>query len=153
MALLEGIGKITVVCAASPGYIVTRLQALIMNEAARMIEDGVATADDIDQATRYGLGLRFVAMGVVEFIDFGGVDILHHASRYLAQHLSAERYTAPPVVGRLVAQGHIGLKSGQGFYDQRHRDADAYRLDVLRRLLAMLRQVGAYRPPGADPTG
>lgn len=146
--LLEGIGKITVRCAAAPGYIVPRLQALIMNEAARMIEEGVASAGDIDKATRYGLGLRFAAMGVVEFIDFGGVDILHRASGYLAGHLSAPRYTAPPIVARLMAQGHIGVKSGQGFYDHRDRDPQVERRDVLQRLLAMLRHVGAYRPPG-----
>ena len=55
-----------------------------MNEAARMIEEGAATAEEIDKATRYGLGLRFAALGVVEFIDFGGCDILHHASREMA---------------------------------------------------------------------
>ena len=55
-----------------------------MNEAARMVEEGAATAEEIDKATRYGLGLRFAALGVVEFIDFGGADILHHASREMA---------------------------------------------------------------------
>ena len=83
-ALMEGIGKLPVVCGPTPGYIVPRLQALIMNEAARMIEEGAATAEEIDKATRYGLGLRFAAIGVVEFIDFGGSDILHHASREMA---------------------------------------------------------------------
>ena len=86
-ALLEGIGKLPVVCGPAPGYIVPRLQALIMNEAARMVEEGVATAEEIDKATRYGLGLRFAAIGVVEFIDFGGNDILHHASRDMAASL------------------------------------------------------------------
>ena len=74
-AMLEGIGKLPVVCGVAPGYIVPRLQALIMNEAARMIEEGVASAEEIDRATAYGLGLRFAAIGVVEFIDFGGADI------------------------------------------------------------------------------
>lgn len=83
-ALMEAIGKLPVVCGASPGYIVPRLQALVMNEAARMIEEGAATAEEIDKATRYGLGLRFAALGVVEFIDFGGCDILHHASREMS---------------------------------------------------------------------
>src|SRR5205085_12085974 len=81
---MEAIGKLPVVCGAAPGYIVPRLQALIMNEAARMVEEGVATAEEIDKATRYGMGLRFAALGVVEFIDFGGCDILYHASREMA---------------------------------------------------------------------
>jgi 3-hydroxybutyryl-CoA dehydrogenase len=146
-AMLEDIGKVPVTCGPAPGYIVPRLQALIMNEAARMIEEGVATAEDIDRATRNGLGLRFAAMGVVEFIDFGGNDILYHASRYLASTLSRERYTAPAIVDRMMHAGHNGLRSGRGFYDYAGRDVDAYRKDVLSRTLAMLRHAGLQRPP------
>jgi 3-hydroxybutyryl-CoA dehydrogenase len=148
--LLQGIGKQTVACGPAPGYIVPRLQALIMNEAARMVEEGVATAEDIDKATRYGLGLRFAAMGVVEFIDFGGNDILYHASRYLAHTLSKERYTAPAIVDTMMAEGRNGLKSGQGFYDYRGTDVAAYRLDVLQRTLGMLKHAGQFKPPILD---
>ena len=145
--LLEAIGKVPVLCGPAPGYIVPRLQALIMNEAARMVEEGVATPEDIDKATRYGLGLRFAAMGVIEFIDFGGNDILYYASRYLSQTLSRERYTAPAIVDRLMHEGRIGLKTGEGFYDYRGRDVTAYRKDVLARTLGMLKHAGLYRPP------
>jgi 3-hydroxybutyryl-CoA dehydrogenase len=145
--LLEDIGKVPVVCGPAPGYIVPRLQALIMNEAARMIEEGVATAEEIDKATRLGLGLRFAAIGVVEFIDYGGNDILYHASRYLADAVSRERYTAPEIVQRLMREGQIGLKTGQGFYDYRGRDLKAYRKDVLARTLGMLRHAGLQKPP------
>ncbi|HUY03032.1 MAG TPA: 3-hydroxyacyl-CoA dehydrogenase family protein, partial [Rhodocyclaceae bacterium] len=136
---------------ATPGYIVPRLQALIMNEAARMIEEGAASAEEIDKATRFGLGLRFAALGVVEFIDFGGVDILHHASREMAASIDAGRYTAPAIVGRMVEQGHLGVKSGSGFYDYESRDVAAYRRDVLARSLGLLRHAGLWRPP-ADAT-
>ena len=145
--LLEDAGKVPVVCGPTPGYIVPRLQALIMNEAARMLEEGAASAEDIDKATRYGLGLRFAAIGVIEFIDYGGNDILYHASRYLADTVSRERYTAPQNVQRLMREGHLGLKSGQGFYDYRSRDTRAYRKDVLDRTLRELRQSGLFRPP------
>jgi 3-hydroxybutyryl-CoA dehydrogenase len=146
-ALLEDIGKVPVLCGPAPGYIVPRLQALIMNEAARMVEEGVATADEIDKATRFGLGLRFAAVGVIEFIDFGGNDILYYASRYLSQRLSRERYTAPAIVDRLMHEGRIGLKAGEGFYDYRSRDVAAYRKDVLARTLGMLKHAGLHRPP------
>jgi 3-hydroxybutyryl-CoA dehydrogenase len=145
--LLESIGKVPVSCGPAPGYIVPRLQALMMNEAARMIEEGVASAEEIDRATRYGLGLRFAAIGVVEFIDFGGNDILYHASRYLAQAVSAERYAPPAIVERLMHEGRNGLRDGAGFYDWRGRDAAGYRKDVLSRTLAMLRHAGLHRPP------
>lgn len=150
-ALMEEIGKLPVVCGASPGYIVPRLQALVMNEAARMIEEGAATAEEIDKATRYGLGLRFAALGVVEFIDFGGCDILHHASREMSASLDKGRYTAPAIVGRMVEEGRLGLKSGSGFYDYEGRDVAAYRRDVLSRTLGELRQAGLWRAP-ADET-
>jgi len=136
--LLEAAGKVPVVCGPTPGFIVPRLQALVMNEAARMVEEGAASAEDIDKATRYGLGLRFSAIGVVEFIDYGGNDILYYASRYLAEKVSAERYATPQIVQRLMQEGHLGLKTGQGFYDYRGRDGRAYRKDVLARTLAAL---------------
>ena len=148
-AIMEAIGKLPVLCGATPGYIVPRLQALIMNEAARMIEEGAATAEEIDKATRYGLGLRFAALGVVEFIDFGGCDILHHASREMSASIDPQRYAAPAIVGRMVEQGRLGVKSGSGFYDYAERDIGAYRRDVLARTLGMLRHAGLWRAPAA----
>ncbi len=149
-ALLESIGKLPVVCGPTPGYIVPRLQALVMNEAARMVEEGAATAEEIDKATRYGLGLRFAALGVVEFIDFGGSDILHHASREMSASIDAARYQAPAIVERMVAEGRLGLKTGSGFYDYEGRDVGAYRADVLARTLGMLKHAGLWRPPAED---
>jgi len=147
---MESIGKLPVVCGPAPGYIVPRLQALVMNEAARMVEEGVATAEEIDKATRYGMGLRFAALGVVEFIDFGGCDILHHASREMAGSIDAARYAAPAIVGDMMREGRLGLKTGSGFYDYEGRDVAAYRRDVLARTLGMLKHVGLWRPPAAD---
>jgi 3-hydroxybutyryl-CoA dehydrogenase len=147
---MSAIGKLPVVCGVAPGYIVPRLQALVMNEAARMVEEGVASAEEIDRATRYGLGLRFAAIGVVEFIDFGGADILHHASREMAGSIDAARYAAPPVIGRMVDDGRLGLKSGSGFYDYAGRDVGAYRRDVLGRTLAQVQGAGLWRAPAKD---
>ena len=149
-ALMEAIGKLPVVCGASPGYIVPRLQALVMNEAARMIEEGAATAEEIDKATRYGLGLRFAALGVVEFIDFGGCDILHHASREMSASIDKGRYTAPAIVDRMVEEGRLGLKSGSGFYDYQGRDIATYRRDVLSRTLGELKHAGLWRAPASE---
>ncbi|MDP3671256.1 MAG: 3-hydroxybutyryl-CoA dehydrogenase [Telluria sp.] len=148
-ALLERAGKVPVLCAAAPGFIVPRLQALVMNEAARMIEQGLATAEDIDKATRYGFGFRFASIGVVEFIDFGGNDILYYASRYMAQAIDPARFAAPAIVEQYMEQGRTGLKAGKGFYDYSGIDVDAYRRDVLGRSLGMLRHLNLLRAPGA----
>lgn len=145
--LLTGIGKVPVVCKASPGYIVPRIQALAMNEAARLVAEGVATAEDVDKAVLYGFGLRFAVLGLVEFIDWGGGDILHYASRYMAEATGEDRFKAPAVIADNMAAGRIGLKTGQGFYDWRDRDIDAYRKQRLGDFLAMLRHLKQTRPP------
>jgi 3-hydroxybutyryl-CoA dehydrogenase len=149
-ALMQSIGKLPVVCGPAPGYIVPRLQALVMNEAARMVEEGIASAEEIDKATRYGLGLRFAALGVVEFIDFGGCDILFHASRELAGSIAAERYRTPAIVARRMEEGRLGLKTGSGFYTYEDRDVGAYRLDVLARTLGMVQHAGLWRPAAEE---
>lgn len=136
---LESIGRMPVQCAPSPGFIVPRLQALVMNEAARMVAEGVATAEDIDLATRFGFGLRFASVGVLEFIDYGGADILYHADRYLAETVDERRYAVPDVIAEHMREGREGLRSGEGFYDYEPARVDGYREDVLRRTLAMAR--------------
>ncbi len=148
--LLESIGKVPVTCRAAPGYIVPRLQSLIMNEAARMIEQGVASAEDIDRATRYGLGFRFANIGVVEFIDYGGNDILYYASRYLAQALGDERYASPAIVDRHMREGRNGLRDGKGFYDFDGVDLARYRSAMLGRMLDMLEHLGLMRQPAGE---
>ncbi len=146
-ALLEGIGKVPVVCAATPGFIVPRIQALAMNEAARMVEEGVASADEIDKAIRYGFGFRYAVLGLLEFIDWGGGDILYYASRYLEGALGSDRYRAPEVISRNMQEGRIGLRTGAGFLDYSGFDIDAYREKRLAALVDMLRHFGLARPP------
>jgi 3-hydroxybutyryl-CoA dehydrogenase len=145
--LLEGIGKVPVVCAATPGFIVPRIQALAMNEAARMVEEGVASAEEIDKAIRYGFGFRYAVLGLLEFIDWGGGDILYYASRYLEGALGSDRYRAPEVISRNMRDGRIGLRTGAGFLDYSSLDIDAYREKRLAALVDMLRHFGLARPP------
>ena len=146
-ASLEGIGKVPVVCAASPGFIVPRIQALAMNEAARMVEEGVASAEELDKAVRYGFGFRFAVLGLTEFIDWGGGDILYHASRYLTGALEHDRYRAPEVIERNMEQGRIGLRTGQGFMDYSGMDLESYRRRRLGALVERLRAEGLAKPP------
>lgn len=140
-ALLEAIGKVPVTCAASPGYIVPRIQALAMNEAARMVEEGVATAEDIDKATKYGFGFRFAVLGLLEFIDWGGGDILFHASRYMTQATGDDRFAAPQIIEDNMAGHRRGLRDGQGFLDYDGLDVPAYQQARLAAFVAMLRHL------------
>jgi 3-hydroxybutyryl-CoA dehydrogenase len=145
--LLDGIGKVPVVCAATPGFIVPRIQALAMNEAARMVEEGVASAEEIDRAIRYGFGFRYAVLGLLEFIDWGGGDILYYASRYLEGALGSDRYRAPEVISNNMRDGRIGLRTGAGFLDYSGLDVDAYRERRLAAMVDMLRHFGLARPP------
>jgi 3-hydroxybutyryl-CoA dehydrogenase len=145
--LLESIGKVPVVCAARPGYIVPRIQALAMNEAARMIEEKVASAEEIDKAIKFGFGFRFAVLGMIEFIDWGGGDILYYASRYLTRALDDQRYAAPEIVERNMHEGRIGLGTGKGFLDYQGVDLDAYRAGRLKAFVDMLGFLGLARPP------
>jgi len=128
---LQAIGKVPVVCNAKAGYIVPRIQALAMNEAARMVEDGVASAEDIDIAIRTGFGLRFSVLGLLEFIDWGGGDILYYASQYLQKELG-ERFRTPEIIAENMRQQCNGLREKQGFYNYADVDIHQYKQDVLR---------------------
>ena len=138
IASLESIGKMPVVCSASPGYIVPRIQALAMNEAARLVEEGVASAEDVDKAINVGFGLRFAVLGLLEFIDWGGGDILYYASDYLSRTVG-ERYTAPAIISENMHNRRNGLRDGKGFFDYRDTDTDAYRQKRMLDFVALLK--------------
>jgi 3-hydroxybutyryl-CoA dehydrogenase len=145
--LLTSVGKVPVVCKASPGYIVPRIQALAMNEAARLVAEGVASAEDIDKAMLYGFGVRFSVLGLVEFIDWGGGDILYYASRYMAAATGEDRFKAPAAVEENMAQGRIGMKTGQGFYDWSGVDVEAHRKRRIGEFVGILRHLDQIKPP------
>ena len=145
--VLESVGKVPVVCAARPGYIVPRLQTVAMNEAARLVEENVASAEDIEKAVRYGFGLRFSVLGLLEFIDWGGGDILYYASRYLSGALVHPRYEAPSFIETNMADGRIGLKTQRGFLDYEGLDIPAYRKERLGAFVDRLRALDLARPP------
>lgn len=143
-SFLTEIGKVAVVCNAKAGYIVPRIQALAMNEAARMVEEGVASAEDIDIAIRTGFGLRFSVLGLLEFIDWGGGDILYYASQYLEGELG-ERYSAPDIIKENMQNGRNGLREQQGFYQYEGVDIPAYKQQVLQTFLNRI-EVSGLKP-------
>ena len=139
--LLESIGKQPVICAASPGFIVPRIQALAMTEAARCVEEGVASAEDVDKAIRIGFGVRYAVLGLLEFIDWGGGDIIYYATRYLAANLDDKRFSVPDIIEKNMRENHNGIRDGQGFYDYRERDVEAYREERLGDFVKLLQHL------------
>lgn len=140
--LLESIGKTPVRCAPSPGFIVPRIQALAMNEAARLIEDGVASASDVDKAIRNGFGIRFAVMGLLEFTDWGGADTLFHASNYLKDEFQNDRFASPLIIEEKMKNGEIGMKVKKGFYDFNDKNIDDYQLQTLTKFVDLLQHLG-----------
>jgi 3-hydroxybutyryl-CoA dehydrogenase len=138
---LESIGKAPVICSASPGYIVPRIQALAMNEAARLVQEGVASAEDIDKAINLGFGLRFAVLGLLEFIDWGGGDILYYASNYLSKEIG-DRYQAPEIIVENMQSGRNGLREGEGFFNYRDIDTGAYRRQRMADFVSQLKFKG-----------
>ncbi len=110
----EGLGKTVVVCRKdSPGFITSRAYAILRMECLRMLEEGVATAEDIDTAMK--LGFNF-PMGPLELGDFNGLDTYLHAVESLAE-AHGDRFRPTVGLRNMVAAGHLGRKAGKGFYD------------------------------------
>ena len=139
LALLESLGKTPVRCGDSPGFIGPRLQVLLMNEAVRLVEEGVATPEDVDRAFKAGMGFRYASIGIFEFIDWGGVDILYRASRYMTEATGDERFRPARLVEEKMARNELGPKTGRGFFDYTGDRREAFETDKVRALLRRLR--------------
>ncbi len=142
MAMLEAIGKTPVRCAPSPGYIVPRLQALLLSEAARMFHEGVASAEDIDKAVKVGFGPRYSVMGPLEFIDYGGLDITYYACHYLAKALNSPRHAPPDELNQLMEEGKRGMREGQGYYTWDVAGIDRYRRERFSQFVRLFGTMG-----------
>ena len=139
LRLLERLGKTPVRCGDSPGFIGPRLQVLLMNEAVRLVEEGVATPEDVDRAFRAGMGFRYASIGIFEFIDWGGVDILYRASRYMTEALGDQRFKPARMVEEKMARNELGPKTGRGFFDYAGDRREAFETEKVRALLRRLR--------------
>lgn len=106
------LGKDVVVVRDSPGFATSRLGVAIALEAMRMLEEGVAPAEEIDRAMKLGYGFP---MGPLELTDLVGLDVRLSIAQHLSEELG-ERFRPPQVLRRLVRAGKLGKKSGEGFY-------------------------------------
>jgi 3-hydroxybutyryl-CoA dehydrogenase len=116
VGLAQGLGKETVVVRDVPGFATSRLNAVIGNEAFRMLEDGVATAEDIDTAAKLGLNHP---MGPFEMIDLVGLDVRLAVMNALEREFG-DAYRPSDLHRRLVRDGRLGRKSGRGIYEYDH---------------------------------
>jgi len=113
VAVGKGMGKDVVVIRESPGFITSRINAMIGNEAFYMLQEGIASAADIDKALKLGLNHP---MGPFELVDLVGLDTRLHILEYLHKTLG-EKYRPAPLLVQYVKAGRLGRKSGRGVYE------------------------------------
>ncbi|TNH44824.1 3-hydroxyacyl-CoA dehydrogenase family protein [Photorhabdus luminescens] len=112
-ALLRSINKSAVVVEDYPGFVSNRLSHLFMNEAAFLVQDGVASPKDIDKIFKDGYGH---AMGPLETADLIGLDTVVNSLRVLYDSYQDPKYRCCPLLKKMVDAGHLGKKSGMGFF-------------------------------------
>lgn len=114
MAFCDSIDRLTVRVKDSPGFIVNRLLVPFIFDAIHMLEGGIASAEDVDQACKVGLNH---ALGPLATADLIGLDTMIHISDAMFEEYGEARFKAPTTLRRLVSLGHLGRKSGRGFFE------------------------------------
>lgn len=109
----ERLGKTSILVRDTPGFATSRLGVVLGLEAIRMLEQGVASAEDIDRAMSLGYNHP---MGPLRLTDLVGLDVRLAVAEHLFRTLGGDTYRPPELLRRLVAEGHLGRKTGQGFF-------------------------------------
>jgi 3-hydroxybutyryl-CoA dehydrogenase len=139
--ILINVGKKPILISKpSPGFVGNRLQIALLREALSLLENGVATVEDIDTAVRYGLGIRYATMGPFKVADLGGLDVFYHLAQELYKDLDCSK-EPQAILSRLVSSQKVGLKTGHGFYDYRIDEPGIVLAERDRLLLTILRTI------------
>jgi len=149
-AWLRSSSKIPVIVKDVPGFVWTRLQMAVLRECVSLIRNGVAGPADIDRILKYGYAVRLPVMGALEHADLAGLDLIQTICSGVWPALDNAHDPVRGPIGDLVLRGHLGMKSGVGFYDWRARDSQAFRdardEEIVRRL-----KVLGWRPREWQP--
>ena len=117
----ESLGKTAIIAQDTPGFIVNRLLMPFMLAACRMLENGLATREDIDEGARLGLGHP---MGPLKLADLVGIDTVYYIASAIYEEIKDPLYAPPLVLKKMVSAGMLGRKSGRGFYEYRVRQGN-----------------------------
>jgi len=107
------VGKEPITCPDTPAFVVNKLLIPYLLDAVRMVQDGIATPEDVDKAMVHGCGYP---MGPITLLDYVGLDTTLHAADVMYAEFRETKYAAPVLLRRMVQAGRWGRKSGQGFY-------------------------------------
>ena len=114
LEFVRSLGKTIAIAQDSPGFIVNRLATPFMLNAVRMLENGLATKEDIDNAISGGLNHP---MGPLQLLDLIGIDTVYHGASAMYEELKDPQYAPPTLMRKMVAAGWLGRKTGKGFYE------------------------------------
>lgn len=124
-----------------PGQLANRILQAIMREAIDIVATGLASAEDVDTAIKMGMGIRFPAWGVLEHIDAVGIDLVHSTQTTVLPDID-NRPGPNPYLTQLKEEGHLGYKTGKGFYDWSKKDMKALEEKRNRFIIDALRILG-----------
>jgi 3-hydroxybutyryl-CoA dehydrogenase len=145
-SLASALGKYATRCANSPGFVANRIQFAMAAEALAIVEEGLATPQEVDRIVKSSFGFRLGAFGPFEIADQAGLDVYRSIFAYLHATLGKEQFAPPAILDRMTAEGSLGLKSGKGFYEYGRDAAETLRRTRDRRLFDRLTLFGRENP-------
>lgn len=126
-----------------PGFLGNRMQYALMREAVHLLEEKVASAEDIDTMVKAGFGFKFPVIGPLETIDMAGMDIFYNVSQYLYKELDSSKQPQK-LVEEKVRQKKLGMKTEEGFYDYKKIDSNKLNQERVKKYISVLKELGYY---------
>jgi len=126
-AMAVALGKYPTRCTNAPGFVANRIQFAMAAEAFKIVEEGLATPEEVDRIVKSSFGFRLGAFGPFEIADQAGIDVYLSIFEYLHTHLKHPQFVQPALLRTLAEEKRLGLKSGKGFYDYSGDRANALR--------------------------
>jgi 3-hydroxybutyryl-CoA dehydrogenase len=144
---LTSLGKKPVLCKDTPGFIVNRMQSALLVEAISLVEQEIATMEDIDMVWTQHLGLRYCHIGPFEAMDIFGLDTELSQYSYLYEMLGEAKFQPPDLLKRKVKNGELGLKTGKGFYDYFGKNIESITKQKDKKFIELMRLLNRAPEP------
>lgn len=142
---IENIRKVPIVCKEVPGFIINSMWLALLNTATRLLENGVATAEDIDNAMRLNLGPRLPFFGPLKLEDIIATKkTVMRAYEHMYKATSSDRYLCPELLRQMVERGELGLVSGKGYYDYTNLPPGAMARERDKMVIKMLKSMAEW---------